>query len=252
MGLGRFLESKGNVMYAQPKDLELLLEIQRCDLAVLQAKKKRAELPQRLKVMRLRKKREEIQEKLDQVLELSKKAEAELTTVEDEDRSLAEKQQRAQDVISASGSDYRKVESHSKEMAGIAKRRATLAEKMLAITEQVDKIKSVQDQLESAIATSEAEEARLRAAFEEEDNALIEIAKRGTAQKAELARQLPEDLVALYEKMLKKHRGVALGKLDGDRCSVCRTTIEGGRLIELRASAPLGTCPSCKRLLVVE
>ena len=46
--------------------------------------------------------------------------------------------------------------------------------------------------------------------------------------------------------------GVAIGRLLEDTCGICRTTIEGGRLIELRASAPLGVCPSCKRLLVIE
>ena len=239
-------------MFAESKDLEILLDIQRIDLTILQAKKRRAELPQRIKVMMIRKKREEIQSKLNQVLELKKRADAELTTVEDEDRMLEEKQQRAQEIINASGSDYRKVESHSKEMAGMAKRRDTLAEKMIALNEQIDKIDGIRHQLEQAIAASQAEESSLRAAFEEEDNALIDIAKRGTEQKAELMRQLPEELAALYEKTAAKLNGVGVGKLDGDRCSVCRTTLEGGRLIDLRSNAPLGTCPNCKRLLVVE
>lgn len=239
-------------MFAEPQDLELLLEIQRIDLTVLQAKKKRAELPQRIKVMMLKKKRAEIQEKLDQVLELKKRSDLELTAVEDEDRALEEKQQRAQEIINASGSDYRKVESHSKEMAGMAKRRDTLAEKILALNEQLDKINGIRSQLENAIAASEAEESALRAAFQEEDDALVDIARRGLDKKAELERKLPADLAALYEKTSAKHGGVAIGKLDGDRCSVCRSTLEGGRLIELRSSAPLGTCPNCKRLLVIE
>lgn len=239
-------------MYAEPKDLDLLLEIQKADLVVLQAKKKRAELPQRIAVMRLRKKRDEIQAKLDQVLELKSKVDAKLTEVEDEDRALAEKQQRAQEIIDAAGSDYRKVESHSKEMAGVAKRRDTLAEKTIEITEQLDKVNGVRTQLEGAIATADAEEAKLRAAFEEEDNALIEVAKNGTAKRTELIAQLPQELAKLYEQTSRKHGGVAIGKLDDDRCGICRSVLEGGRLIELRASAPLGTCPTCKRLLVVE
>lgn len=45
--------------------------------------------------------------------------------------------------------------------------------------------------------------------------------------------------------------GVAIGVLDGNRCGACRTVIDGGRLIDLRNQAPLGMCPSCKRLLVI-
>lgn len=240
-------------MFAEDQDLSALLQIQSIDLQIMRAKKQRAELPQRIEVMRLRKKRDEIQAKLDQVIELNDKADKEMTLVEDEDRTLQEKQNRAQEIIDTAGSDYRKVESNSKEMAGVAKRRETLAEKMLAITEQLDKIKGIRSQLEGAIEASNAEEERLRAAFSEDDQALVEQVKNLSAQRAELVAQTSADLYALYEKTAARTGGVAIGRLTEDNvCGVCRSAIEGGRLIELRASAPLGTCPNCKRLLVIE
>lgn len=239
-------------MQAEFQDVEALLEVQRIDLGIMQAKKKRVELPQRIEVMRLRKKRGEIQGKLDQVLELQKHADAEMTIVEDEDRSLVEKQERAQELIDAAGSDYRKVESHSREMAGVAKRRETLAEKRAEIQAQLDKIKGVRDQLEGAIAASEAKEASLRAAFEGEDSALAEQIRQDTARRDALVAEIAPELVVAYAKTAEKTGGVALGKLDGETCGVCRTHIEGGHLISLRAQAPIGTCPVCKRLLVIE
>lgn len=234
------------------EDLEVLLKIQAIDLAVMKAKKQRAELPQRVKVQMLRKKRDEISAKLDQALEIEKQAKAEFTKVEDEDRQLAEKQQRAQELIDSSGTDYRKVESQSKEMAGMAKRRNTLAEKMLEMQVNLDKIESVRSQLEKAIMASQVEEKRMRASFEAEDNAIIDDIKSLMAKRAELVAAIPADLFSLYEKTAAKTGGVAIGKLEEGSCGICRASIEGGRLIELRANAPLGTCPSCKRLLVVE
>ena len=239
-------------MQADFQDIETLLEIQRIDLGIMQAKKKRVELPQRIEVMRLRKKRGEIQEKLDQVLELQKRADAEMTIVEDEDRSLVEKQERAQELIDASGSDYRKVESHSKEMAGVMKRRETLAEKRVEVQAQLDKIKGVRDQLEGAITASEAKEAALRAAFEGEDNALAEQIRENTARRDELMAAIAPELARAYTKTAEKAGGVAIGKLEDEACGVCRTRIEGGHLIALRSQAPIGTCPACKRLLVIE
>ena len=239
-------------MLADFRDLELLMEMQELDLAIMQAKKKRSELPQRIKVMMLRKKRDEIQTKLDQVVELEKKALSELTVVEDEDRALEEKQARAQEIIDASGSDYRKVESHSREMAGAAKRRESLAAKMGEINAQLDKIRGVKSQLENAIAASETEETTLRASFEDEDSNLVAEARRCMSRRNEIVSELPDDLVSLYEKTAKKTGGVALGRLVGNVCGVCRTPIEGGRLIDLKAAAPLGTCPNCKRLLVID
>ena len=239
-------------MQAEYEDLESLLEIQKIDLMVMQLKKQRAELPQRIQVMRIRKKRDEIQAKLDQVIALQKKADAQMTMLEDEDRMLAEKQERAQELIDAAGSDFRKVESHSKEMAGAAKRREELAAKMLDAEAQLNKVKDVRSQLQGGIATADAEEARLRSAFEADDLALIDQIQALTARRTELRDGLPGALVELYDKTAAKTGGVALGKLEGDACGVCRTSIEGGRLIELRSKAPLGICPNCKRLLVIE
>lgn len=239
-------------MFAEEHDLATLLEIQQVDLDIMKAKKARVELPQRIEVMRLRKKREEIREKLDQVLALQKRAEAELTKVEDEDRTLAEKQERAQELIDAAGSDFRKVESHSREMAGAAKRRQDLAAKIEEAQTQVDKVKAVAAQIEAAIAASEAEEARLRAEFEDEDKALAMQVRDLTERRKGLGGTLPPELLEIYEKTAERIGGVAIGRMVDDRCGVCRSAIEGGRLIELKASAPLGTCPACKRLLVVE
>ncbi len=239
-------------MQAELKDLEALMEIQKIDLETMQATKKRVELPQRIEVMRLRKKRAEIQAKLDQVYDLQKQADAEMTVIEDEDRSLVEKQERAQELIDEAGSDYRKVDSHSKEMASAAKRREALAEKRVEVSAKLNKIKGVRDQLEGAIAASEAEESRLRAEFEGEDGELAGRIRELAARRSELASGIADDLMKLYTKTAERTGGVALGKLEEGVCGVCRTSIEGGRLIELHASAPLGTCPNCKRLLIVE
>lgn len=239
-------------MRADFEEVEALLEVQKIDLGIMQAKKKRVELPQRIEVMRLRKKRDEIQEKLNQVLELQKRVDAEMTIVEDEDRSLVEKQERAQQLIDAAGSDYRKVESHSREMAGVAKRRETLAEKRVEVQAQLDKIKGVRDQLEGAISASEAKEASLRAAFEGEDSALVDQIRKDTARRDGLLAEVSPELARAYAKTAEKTGGVALGRLDGETCGVCRTHIEGGHLIALRAQAPIGSCPACKRLLVIE
>ncbi|MBE6472104.1 MAG: hypothetical protein E7Z99_00780 [Coriobacteriaceae bacterium] len=239
-------------MFAEEQDLATLLEIQQIDLDIMKAKKSRVELPQRIEVMRLRKKREEIREKLEQVMALQKRAEVELTNVEDEDRILAEKQERAQELIDAAGTDFRKVESHSREMAGAAKRREALAAKIEEAKAQVNKIKGVGDQIQAAIAASEAEESKLRASFENEDKALVMQVRDLTERRNGLGSTLPPELLDVYEKTAARIGGVAIGRMVDDRCGVCRSTIEGGRLIELKASAPLGTCPACKRLLVIE
>lgn len=239
-------------MQAEQKDLETLLEIQKIDLEVMRLKKERAELPERIEVVKVRKKRDEVAPKLDQIIALQDAKQAEITAVEDEDRGLADKQEKAQADIDASGSDYRAVDSHAREMAGIVKRRATLEEKLNELNAELDKVKQVRAQIEGAIAACDSREEVLRASYKEHDDELVENARKLLAEKDGLASSVSVELVELYESTAKKIGGVAIGKLVEGKCGVCRSTIDGGRLIELRANAPLGQCPNCKRMLIIE
>ena len=239
-------------MQAEYQDLDVLVEIQRIDLQIMQKKKARGELPQRIEVVKVRKKRDEIAPKLDKVLGLQTAKEAEKTKIEDEDRSLVERQERAQADIEAAGTDYRSIESHSRDLDGIVKRRVTLEESLSALNAELDKIKAVRQQIEDALALCDQREEALRAAYQEQDDDLVDQVRKLLARRAELEKTIPADLLKLYEATAAKTGGVALGKLEDATCGVCRTTIEGGRLIELKAQAPLGTCPNCKRLLIVE
>lgn len=234
------------------EDLDVLIEIQKIDLEVMQLKKKRGQLPQRIQVVKVRKKRDELEPKLEQVIGLQKAIEAQITKVEDEDRGLAEKQQRSQELIESSSSDFRKVESHSKEMAGVAKRRVTLEETMKDLTVQLDKISDARNQIEAGIAALTAEEQRLKDDFATEDAELLARISQLMGMRAELEANLPDGLLELYDKTAKKTGGVALGKLVDNACGVCRSVIDSGHLISLRSQAPLGVCPSCKRLLIVD
>ena len=240
-------------MQVEFEELDVLVEIQRIDLEIMKAKKARAELPQRIEVVKVRKKRDEISTKIEQVIGLQTAKEAEITAVEDEDRGLAEKQQRAQEAIDSSGADYRKVDSLSKDMAGVVKRRVALEERLGGLNAELAKIKGVRTQLEDAVAMLDSREATLRESYREQDEALVERLRQQLGTRTELAKRISTELLKRYEKTAVKTGGVALGKLDEqNRCGVCRSAIEGGRLIELRAQAPLGTCPTCKRLLVIE
>ena len=239
-------------MQVEYSDLDKLLEMQKLDLAAMQLKKARAELPQRIEVAKIKKKRSEIAPKLDQVIELQDAKEAEIAGVEQEDSALHDKQVRIQAEIDEAKADFRAVETRTRDMAELAKRRAALAEDLVRLTGELDKIKSVRAQVEAALAACDRQESSLRHSFREQDEELVERIRDFVAKRAELAGQLPHDVAELYDATAAKTRGVAIGKLDGDRCGICRMPIDGGRLIELMAQAPLGVCPHCKRLLVIE
>lgn len=238
-------------MKAKPEDLSMLLKLQSTDTDIIRTKKELAGLPQVAKLTELAKKHAALDSKREQVDALKKKVETEVTRLSTEDEMLADKQRHAQELIDNAGADYRSVESHSKEMSGFAKRRKTLDEKLSSLADELGKIEGVQSQIAAAIAAVSADEEKLKAAYvksaTELKSSLAEMSQVREAQ----AGELPKELLDLYQETARHTGGVAVGKLDENKCGVCRTPIADGRLTELKKNAPLGTCPNCRRLLIV-
>ena len=238
-------------MQATTDDLTNLLRMQQIDLDLMKAKKKLEELPQRATILAARQKKRTIEQKRDQLAEMRAQAEAKASKLEAEDAELAEKQRRVQEAIDGSRGDYRNVEAHSKELGGFAKRRNTLEGELTKLGEELAKIEGVQGQVSRARAELEKQEASAIASFQREGSALQSDIARMSADREGMSADLSADLREAYHRTAARTGGVAVGLLTEGRCGVCRTVIDGGRLIDLKAEAPLGTCPHCKRLLVV-
>lgn len=238
-------------MEARTEDIAALLAIQQLDLDIMRAKKKLDELPQRAKILAIRKKRQAIEGKKSQVDALRTEIEQQLARIQDEDERLAERQRETQGKIDAAKGDYRGVESLSKDLNGMAKRRATLEGEYNETAEKLERAEEVSSQVESALATLASQEEQLVASFQKEGGEITAQIGPLTKQREERARETSSDLLARYEKIAAKSGGVGIAVLSGDRCGACRSQISEGKLLQVRAEAPLSTCPSCKRLLVV-
>ena len=238
-------------MQATTDDLTNLLRMQQIDLDLMKAKKKLEELPQRATILAARQKKRTIEQKRDQLAEMRAQAEAKASKLEAEDAELAEKQRRVQEAIDGSRGDYRNVEAHSKELGGFAKRRNTLEGELTRLGEELAKIEGVQSQVSQALAEVDKQEAAAIVSFQRECGALQAEIARMSADREGMSAELSPELRDTYNRTASRTGGVAVGLLTEGRCGVCRTVIDGGRLIDLKAEAPLGTCPHCKRLLVV-
>lgn len=239
-------------MQVDTGDIGTLLQVQHIDLELLKAKKTLEELPQRSIILVARQKKQAIEQKRDRVAELRREAEDKAAKLEDEDARLVAKQRLVQEAIDASRGDYRSVEAHTKELNGFAKRRNKLEEELEKVGEDMAKIERVQEQVSRALDEIEKQEEAAITSFQQEGGALQHHISHMSADRAKLMSMLPTELRDVYERTAARMGGVAVGRLKDGRCGACRALIDGGRLIELKAQAPLGRCPSCKRLLVVE
>ena len=224
-------------MHVDTDDLATLLKMQHLDLEAMRDKKKLEELPQRAVILEARSKKKAIEQKRAQLDALHAKADAQLSRIDDEDRSLSEKQRQVQSEIDAVRGDYRGVEARTKELNGFAKRRNTLEADLTAVGDELAKIEGVQAQVASALESLERQEAEATAAFVKEGGALKDALARIEAERAMLASSLPADLLDAYKKTAARTGGVA---------------IEGGHLIDMKGQGNVAPCPQCGRLLILE
>ncbi|MCI8366457.1 MAG: hypothetical protein HFJ66_02495 [Eggerthellaceae bacterium] len=239
-------------MQVERDEMAALLSLQTIDLDIMQKTKEFEGLPQREQIMKLRSKKEALTGQISKVSKYKKDAKQRLSRVNDEDASLIKRQAGIQAAIEAAHGDFRNVEARSKELAGITRRRETVAQQQEKIRGEISKLEELEAQIQLAQEEVEVEEARLVAEFREQGGSLKNAIARLQSQRQPIADLVNPDILSLYEKTSARCGGVAIGQLDGNRCGVCRSRIEGGRLIELKSQAPLGTCPHCKRLLVIQ
>jgi uncharacterized protein len=144
------------------------------------------------------------------------------------------------------------LESLQSEIASLAKRQGNLEDIVLEIMERneaaqarvaelTERVGSVRGKADDAVAR--------RAAAEEEIDA-----EEATVRKERevVAGTLPEDLLALYDKLRAQQGGVGAARLFQRRCEGCRLELNITELNEVREAAPdtLLRCENCRRILV--
>lgn len=238
-------------MQAKMDDLDRLLEAQALDLQIINLNKQLEELPQPARIAQARAKQQALAKKADQIQALKKDAAKRMLRVSDEDASLEKKQNGVQAAIDSAQGDFRNVEARTKELAGIAKRRETIADERAGIQAELDKIGALETQVATAMVEMQRVAQDAAAEHEEQAGSIGAQVADLTRKRDGIFAQVDGDLVGEYRKVSKRLGSIAIGELEDNRCGVCRSTIEGGRLIDVRSQAPLGTCPSCKRLLII-
>jgi len=146
----------------------------------------------------------------------------------------------------------RELENLQSEIQSLRKRQSDLEDAELEIMEQreaielrITALRGEQDQVGSSLALGEQQ----RDATWSEIDAETE---KSTAQRAELVATLPEDLVALYEKLRASSGGVGAAALHRGRCEGCHLQLNTTDLLHLR-DAPeddVVRCEECRRILI--
>lgn len=238
-------------MRIDSQDVATLLHMQELDMQVIRTNKELEALPERKKILDARVRQRAVAEKAEQVAALLSKAEGKLAKLVEEDDGLSERQAKLQAEIDEVKGDFRSVQSRTKELSGIAKRRETLEEEMRAADAEVEKVRAVAAQIDAATKKLADEEAGATKVFVEEGGKLKQRAGALEAERAQLAGEVDAEALRAYERTARATGGVPMALLNEDRCGACRNEVDRGRITDMRRDGNIGTCPNCGRMLVL-
>lgn len=228
-----------------------LLEVQRHDLEVDRARHRRATLPEAVRVAELEAQATALDDDITRAaVEVSdleaeqRKADADVDLV----RQRSEKDRGLLETIN----DAKQLSNLQHELESLARRQAELEDVELEVMERLDAAQKSQAALLSQRETLAADLSAARTAL---DNALADLADEeriALAARAAAAEGMPDDLMALYDKLRADNAGIGAAALHHGRCEGCRielTPVDLGRIREA-PPAEVIRCEECRRILV--
>ncbi|MGI8311094.1 zinc ribbon domain-containing protein [Saccharopolyspora hattusasensis] len=174
----------------------------------------------------------------------------EVKRLENEVDQVRAREQRDRDLMAA-GASAKQLEDLEHELQTLARRQGILEDEQLEVMEQRE---ALETNVTKSRETLAAAEERLAEIQSRRDEALagLEVAEaRRRGERNLIAKALPADLAALYER-IRAQRGVAAGLLQGARCSACRIELDRTALTEVHEAAAddVVRCEECGAILV--
>jgi uncharacterized protein len=238
---------------ADPEAQLRLLDLQEIDTALGRLAHRRRTLPELADI-------ERHEARLAELRDLVVTAETELSDADREQRKvendvdvvrtrMARDQQR---LDTGAVSHAKELESLRHELDSLAKRQGDLEEVVL---EHMMRREEIESRLSALRAERESVTAEVEAAATRRDEAFASIdseAEMRSEERREVALKLPEDLLALYEKIRADQGGQGAAALHRAQCQGCRLTLPPNDLAQFRAAPPdeVLRCEECRRILV--
>ncbi len=168
----------------------------------------------------------------------------------DQVRQRKDRDQRRLDAGQVSAA--RELESLQSEIASLARRQAELEEIQLEVMERLEEAQQRAAQLAAEreeVGRRAYEVQRARDAAFAEIDAEVESVRQ---EREGVAAEIPDDLLALYERVRESSAGIGAAALRQRRCEGCRLELDPMSLNQIRSAAPdtVIRCEECRRILV--
>lgn len=239
-------------MKADPFAQLRLLDLQALDTAQTQLAHRRRTLPELAEIDRLEKlvegSRDEVTRFETEASDLARRT----GKLEEEIGQVRARKQRNDDRLASGSVAAKQMTDLEHENVSLVRRQGDLEDQELELMEQAE---AVQSQLDVLLEEREGRRREQEEAGVARDARFVEIDEAVAARQTERAAvvsEMPEDLVALYEKIRTAEGGVGAGEVARGRCGACRLELMSNEKAELRAAKPDDVVrhEECRRILV--
>ena len=240
-------------MKAAPDDQLRLLDLQALDSALDRLAHRRRTLPEIEQAAELEARITQLADDVVLVDTEDSDLGREQSKLEADIELVRSRQQKDQQRLDAGQvSSPRELENLQSEIESLKRRQGDLEDEELEIMEKREvvqtRLQELRDEREQLIATLAATEQRRDATFAEVDAET----EKTSQQRSDMAAAVPDELLALYEKIRAASSGVGVAALHRGRCEGCHLQLNTTDLNRLR-DAPeddVVRCEECRRILV--
>jgi predicted nucleic acid-binding Zn-ribbon protein len=238
---------------AAPRDQQRLLDLQELDASLDRLAHRRRTLPELAELAGLQERTAELRDRLVTAQ----------TDVSDLEREQSKAEQDVEQVRARADRDSKRLDSgmvtSAKDLASLQSELASLQRRQGDLEEVVLEIMERKEEAEGRVAVLQAEQAELSAALEEAGARKAEAEQEIDGQseltraaREGVAKDIPADLLALYEKLREQFGGVGAAALTRGQCQGCMLALNTSDLNRIRAAGPdeVVRCEECRRILV--
>ncbi|MFC4603078.1 zinc ribbon domain-containing protein [Rhodococcus kronopolitis] len=238
-------------MNVEPRIQAKLLDLAALDTELTRVAHKRKTLPEVEEVQRLESDRVQHKDAAVAVEIVLGDLDRDIRKLEGEVDAVRQRGDRDRKMLESGTIAAKALSELQHELGSLERRQGVLEEELLEVMERRE---ATQGDYERAGAQLSEIDDALIDAVRRRDDALADLAsveQRHVGDRTALAAELPEDLIAAYERQ-RAQGGVGAALLQARRCGACRIEIDRGQIAQIAATDPqvVVRCPECNAIMV--
>jgi uncharacterized protein len=227
-------------------ELNNLISLQTVDLEIKGLMQVQQELPESMRGL---------ESKLAEIKTITSEKEQELEEIKKQHRQLETEMAMLDDGITRSRQRLMEIKDNIeykamlKEIAFKEDRKDQKETEILEVLDQIETLSSDLTSLTQEVASRQEVLDKMRAEVEDEITEQMEKLHDLQAQRQEIQKSIPKQLLKRYDFIRGKRQGIAITEVRHGVCQACHMNLPPQKFIELQMDKELMTCPHCQRII---